>query len=614
MGTTKLSINSEDIPRILGTVGSPLIVITELIKNAYDAAALNILVHYDIDNQKIVIKDDGDGFTVEDLENLSRPGHSRKKTDGFVENARGLFFTGSKGLGILSVFSLCEELIIESHTAESSIFVKVHKASGEIESDIQEFKNEKDRTLITLVGVAKEYLDFLCSVSEINKLKHISTYLYRREIFNFPTIRLQIQNQVPRDILTSIEFSKMSYDTRFLYDSKTQELKFQCYADGVSDKVVSITNFEIDSLGKIAFDEYGIENIIKTRTNNTASTLQTSDLGKVPSFEGRILVFEKQFAGAVLKEYGAGVNVYVNEFALYNYLSEENDWLGLADFSQRRKATKAKPHNTYGFVNFPHFDENVVELEISNERADFIQGVVFHKLMYLLKGVVMFFLFNIDVAKKNPKCKEKPQPDKDTSFSDDSEDRAGEDKKAGTSVLGDDEEDEEYTPEPDYKPKYLSERRLRFTKSEGIYIEKVKDLNIAGRKIYQIITELNTLDIQRHRYSVAHLYRTLLECASIFYHETNPAKFKSTPTSLDTWLTSTLIVLKNQYQKQRKIQKSISTMLDIVKSRQIVVILNNSIHGNLDVDTDFILETWKSMQMYITLCLHSHVNHFGDDK
>ncbi len=608
MDTTKLSINSEDIPRILGTVGSPLIVITELIKNAYDAAASNILVRYDLDNQRITIKDDGEGFSAEDLEDLSRPGHSRKKTGGFVENARGLFFTGSKGLGILSVFSLCDELIIESHTAESTIFVKIHKEKGEIESDIHESKNDKKRTLITLVGVAKEYLDLLCSPSEINKLKHISTYLYKKELVYFPTIRLQIQNQVPKDILTSIEFSKMSYDTRFWYESKAQELRFQCLAEGVPDKVVSITNFEMDSLEKVAFEEYGIENIIKTQMNSTASALHTSDLGKVPSFEGRILVFEKQFAGAVLKEYGAGVNVYVNEFALYNYLSEENDWLGLADFSQRRKSTKAKPHNTYGFVNFPQFDESVIELEISNERADFIQGVVFHKLMYLLKGVVMFFLFNIDIAKKNPKRKEKPQSDEDTSFSDEGKNRDGDGKRAGPRAFGDYEEGGEYTPEPDYKPKYKSEKRLRFTQAEGDYIEEIKDLNNNSRKIYQIISELSALDVQRYRYSVVHLYRTLLESASIFYHETNPSKFNSTPTSLEAWLTSTLNVLNNRYQRETKIQKSIVTMRDLVNNRKIIVTLNNSIHDNLDVDTDFLLETWKIVQKYIMLCLYSNSN------
>ena len=44
-------------------------------------------------------------------------------------------------------------------------------------------------------------------------------------------------------------------------------------------------------------------------------------------------------------------------------------------------------------------------MRISNERADFIQDLTFSKVMYLLKGVIMFMILNIDVADKNPKYK-----------------------------------------------------------------------------------------------------------------------------------------------------------------------------------------------------------------
>ena len=107
-----------------------------------------------------------------------------------------------------------------------------------------------------------------------------------------------------------------------------------------------------------------------------------------------------------MKTYGAGVNVYVNEFALYNYLAEENDWLGLADYSQRKKVTRLKPHNVFGYVNFPEFDENEETLRISNERADFIQDLTFSKVMYLLKGVIMFMILKTqNIKAKNIKLR-----------------------------------------------------------------------------------------------------------------------------------------------------------------------------------------------------------------
>lgn len=56
-------------------------------------------------------------------------------------------------------------------------------------------------------------------------------------------------------------------------------------------------------------EKYGIKETIPTRTND----LFLSDFSSVPTFEGKILVYEKSLAGAQLKTYGAGVNVYVNE-------------------------------------------------------------------------------------------------------------------------------------------------------------------------------------------------------------------------------------------------------------------------------------------------------------
>lgn len=49
MTKEKLKMSSAQIAQIMGTVGSPLIVISELLKNAVDASAKNIDVYYDFD-------------------------------------------------------------------------------------------------------------------------------------------------------------------------------------------------------------------------------------------------------------------------------------------------------------------------------------------------------------------------------------------------------------------------------------------------------------------------------------------------------------------------------------------------------------------------------------
>ena len=104
MAKEKLKMDSAQIAQIMGTVGSPLIVISELLKNAVDASAENIDIYYDFDSKSITVENDYKGFTFEEIQNLSQPGISTKKKGKNLINERGMFLTGSKGLGLLSVF------------------------------------------------------------------------------------------------------------------------------------------------------------------------------------------------------------------------------------------------------------------------------------------------------------------------------------------------------------------------------------------------------------------------------------------------------------------------------------------------------------------------------
>ena len=96
MAKEKLKMDSAQIARIMGTVGSPLIVISELLKNAVDASAENIDIYYDFDSKSITVENDYKGFTFEEIQNLSQPGISTKKKGKNLTNERGMFLTGSK--------------------------------------------------------------------------------------------------------------------------------------------------------------------------------------------------------------------------------------------------------------------------------------------------------------------------------------------------------------------------------------------------------------------------------------------------------------------------------------------------------------------------------------
>ena len=632
MTKEKLKMSSAQIAQIMGTVGSPLIVISELLKNAVDASAKNIDVYYDFDSKSISIENDYKGFTFEEIQNLSKPGLSAKKKDKNLTNERGMFLTGSKGLGLLSVFLLCNKAEIFTSLADHSVHkITLDKETGEIEHSTLEQDAKTEYTKVVLRDVSEETISFLSSEAEVRKLRHICTSIYKVREVPFPQMQLHIINQrvdYKRSINFTCDFPQMLYDVTFDYSKKTHLLRFCCNSPNkqITNDEVTLKDFTLDGLQKIMLEKYGIKETIPTRAND----LFLSDFSSVPTFEGRILVYEKSLAGAQLKTYGAGVNVYVNEFALYNYLAEENDWLGLADYSQRKKVTRLKPHNVFGYVNFPGFDENEEALRISNERADFIQDLTFSKVMYLLKGVVLFMILNIDVADKNPKYKsqeyqpkvdDEPAPHSShctsTTTADDSEQgergiqrnsvdvpAANVSESSATEIqiksapaLG------TYEPSGNYSPKKLTQKSLFFTKAEGQIIGTLIGQDDLSNKIHDLTFELSKLDLQIHRHAIAYLYRALLESATK-YLSRRQIKAQFNEKALESSVVSALNYFGDQCNTNKQLQnKTIRTWRDTITQRKLIDTLNQYIHNEQPVDAMLLQETWNTMKGYIIACL-----------
>lgn len=634
-------IESAEITRLLGTVGSPLIVIAELIKNSVDAEAKKIEVNYNRDKNIIQVSDDGIGISSEEIKNLTRPGFSSKKRNDNIRNGNGFFFTGNKGLGILSCFSICEEIIIDTYAGEVGKCHAVLNKNGFLNYEMIDTIDTNTGSVITLRGIRPTDMEYLNTETELQKLRHLSSYLYKKDLIPFPDILLRVDDNEPSLILFETDFSNMLYDVSFEYDKSTGVLNYSCETNsdkGINKDIIKITSFDIQSLEKVLLDNYGIEKTIRTRTNDIASYHWYTDLDNVPSFEGRLVVYFKQTAGAKLKQYGAGVNVYVNQFALYNYLSSDNDWLGLADFSQRKKLTNLRPHNVFGYVNFDEFNENEEELRISNERAEFIQDQTFTKLMYLLKGVIMYLTFNIDVAEKNPAYKvngknEKPsdkkasgqksdgktQPEdgrdgsvKNQNDGDDSESENRENKNQDNSIkerFGSTDTNQQsdnkatnmddYRPEEGYKPKKRFTKGITFSQKDGIVLEQLKNKSNLSNKIYQLTYEITHLNIQNYYCSISGLYRALLECATRYIADRYPDKIAFS----DQNLSANIVSVLNFYGNKKGMDKDVKIWREVVTKRHLIDTLNQYMHNETEVDLDFIEQTWKSMKTYIISCL-----------
>ena len=637
MSEAQISIKPTRAIELLGSVGSPLIVISELIKNSFDASADNIQICYDTSNNTISIIDDGDGFSDQDILLLTQIGSSRKKMDEFYTHNSHMY-TGSKGLGLLSAFSLCTELRIITRN-EANAYEIIWDKSGSSFTydniDSQEYVNTG--SIVQLLNIDQTEMSFLVSDIEIKKLQHISTYFYKNDLINFPNITLKLDDGDDQNLLYTASIDKMLYDISFEYTSTTSTLSMMI---NVSDELVdnrtfTITSFDLDSINKLLKDTYGINNIIKSRFNTIYPTIENYD--GIPSFEGRIIAYYgKRRGSGSIHSYGYGVNIYINDFALYNYLDDSNDWLELANFSQTRKSTTFKPHNVYGYVNFPEFDENKENLKISNERADFIIDYQHHQIMYILKGVVLHMLFNIDInlkaikseAKKSAKTDESTQssypesePQGDTQAGEkennDTGSTSSNDAESGYERSDDGSSSTGSQTESDNQKEGTPSRRnfsvtfLRFTHDQQELIEATicTGTNHLNQKIIETISELSQLSIRRFKYSGVALYRILLETTMLYFLR----NFGGGTIAEIKDLSGTINRIINQInqdatqKKDRILLGHIPQWKHYIKDKQLILILNNYVHHDIPIDINIIQNSWEQMRNFISFCLTGNI-------
>ncbi|QNH80664.1 ATP-binding protein [Pseudomonas protegens] len=89
-------------------------VLTEIVANAWDADATEVIVTYDTSSQQIAIQDNGIGMTIEDMNNKFLKVGYRRRAKESTTTALGRHVMGRKGLGKLSLFSIAEDVQIES--------------------------------------------------------------------------------------------------------------------------------------------------------------------------------------------------------------------------------------------------------------------------------------------------------------------------------------------------------------------------------------------------------------------------------------------------------------------------------------------------------------------
>lgn len=207
--------------------------LAELVANAYDAGASNVNIYlYDKepDNKKIIISDDGDGMSYEEVrDNFLVIGRKRRDSDESRTNSKGRKITGKKGLGKLALFGIGKVITIETTKAgenQKTVFMLdwdsiLNESSGIYcpeEEIVDKDDNGEKGTKITL-----------SKLSRVTDFDLMSTAVSLSKLFNcFDTnFNITISHNDDEHVVLTREMRYAEIDKEFEWDIKNivSELK-----------------------------------------------------------------------------------------------------------------------------------------------------------------------------------------------------------------------------------------------------------------------------------------------------------------------------------------------------------------------------------------------------
>lgn len=402
---------------ILAAVQSPVITLTELIKNASDSCRNitdPIIVKIHTKSKTIEIIDEGEGICEKEIKRLGEAGYSSKmvgeKTMSPIDNP----LSGSKGLGLLTAFFISDMLEIETFSVEDQKLYFLRWKKGDQKFSYEEkdgqhgtgtrllLKNvEEEKLKMILLQEEKQKL-FMTSLrffTDDERLPRIRLFVDEKEEFYYPFEKIEdFYNDNKADNKGFIAKAAFEYEDNIITLS---------YEDNISG-FYTFNNQIIDLNNRGSVDVFATNIKAPERGGVSVKKIEESELFEksycsisVPKFSG-VLYTWRDKKDEQLEQWPAGVRIYINNYSLYRYLDKDNDWLNLSEISQNVKATNYKLKNTYGYLNLSNYNENIESLKISKERNDFVDSLAQRKFIKIMRDIIVAAFTRIDIAVKNP--------------------------------------------------------------------------------------------------------------------------------------------------------------------------------------------------------------------
>jgi signal transduction histidine kinase len=346
-------------------VGRPSTALVELIKNAYDADALEVTVYGESlkspDTGRIVITDTGNGMTEEEFKQGFLRVASRLKEEGNRRSpVYGRKYTGAKGVGRLAAHKLARSLRVESiprATEESCVVAtidwdmieqcetldQVEKTSAVSMKTVPRASGAKNGTTITLERLRYKWTD-----SEFTRLfREITGFLAPIDLLKTPE-NLVGQNQ---SVIEDIEPADVERSKGAMFNCQLQG-DFDAgvtYFDAVATAADWVLEVDANRRGRVRYAVLPTKRLkgelkdqgVASRAFHVETPHPNPRSG--PFFQSRILI--RDGTGTLGKDAkgwateNAGVRVYFEGFRVLPYGEKADDWLSIdADVSRRDRA------------------------------------------------------------------------------------------------------------------------------------------------------------------------------------------------------------------------------------------------------------------------------------
>lgn len=348
-------------------VGRDSTALVELIKNAYDADATQVIVYgemlEDLAHGYIQIIDDGMGMTFKQFEDgFLRIASRSKEQGGRVSKRHQRRYTGAKGIGRLAAHKIARIIEISSVPWGGDSSSQIEAIEARIDWDLiekQETLDDLDKT--SAVIVQSKSVPGNTSPGTVITLRGLRRRWTIAERGRFLT---EIQTFEPPQILVEplprqITSWPLLIERLRVRDSATTDKKFQVILDGdfasgedywkvLAESASWIIEIDAqkDDKGKVQVKIIPTVAILKERPDATPAifSLEHPDILNGPFFQSRILVREGVFKGAGARKRGewarrsSGVRVFMEGFRVLPYGEPNNDWLRIdADYARRSR-------------------------------------------------------------------------------------------------------------------------------------------------------------------------------------------------------------------------------------------------------------------------------------